>query len=87
MVFVSLFLIEESNFTKEEEKKLSGTRKRKLRDGLMFDGRRRKKEKKKKKKRRKKKKIKSFVPKEVCFSVMVHLIPKVLGFSMFHLDC
>ena len=83
MVFVSLFLIEESNFTKEEEKKLSGTRKRKLRDGLMFDGRKRKKEKKKKKK----KKIKSFVPKEVCFSVMVHLIPKVLGFSMFHVDC
>ena len=83
MVFVSLFLIEESNFTKEEEKKLSGTRKRKLRDGLMFDGRKRKKEKK----RRKKKKIKSFVPKAVCFSVMVHLIPKVLGFSMFHLDC
>ena len=83
MVFVSLFLIEESNFTKEEEKKLSGTRKRKLRDGLMFDGRKRKKKKKKKKK----KKIKSFVPKEVCFSVMVHLIPKVLGFSMFHVDC
>ena len=53
MVFVSLFLIEESNLTKEEEKKLSGTRKRKLRDGLMFDGRKRKKEKKKKKKKRK----------------------------------
>ena len=51
MVFVSLFLIEESNLTKEEEKKLSGTRKRKLRDGLMFDGRKRKKEKKKKKKK------------------------------------
>ena len=83
MVFVSLFLIEESNFTKEEAKKLSGMSKRKLRDGLMFDGRKRKKEKK----RRKKKKIKSFVPKAVCFSVMVHLIPKVLGFSMFHLDC
>ena len=64
------------------KEEFSRTRKRKLRDGLMFDGRKRKK-----KKEEKKKKVKSFVHKEVCFSVMVHLIPKVFVFSMFHLDC
>ena len=53
------------------------------RGGGMFE----RKENQRKKKKEKKKKIKSFVEKEVWFSVMVHLILKVLVFSMFHLDC
>ena len=38
-------------------------------------------------KERKKKKIKSFVQKEVCFSVLLHLILKVLVLSMSNLNC
>ena len=41
----------------------------------------------KKEKKEKKKKIKSFVQKEVCFSVLLHLILKVLVLSMSNLNC
>ena len=41
----------------------------------------------KEEKEEKKKIIKSFVQKEVCFSVLLHLILKVLVFSMSNLNC
>ena len=81
-VFFSFSLIEEKNWTRE----CNGVLKRKVKKGKEHDKEnvngnvveRRKEEGRKKEGRKGKKgrkKIKSFVQKEVCFSVLVHLIP------------
>ena len=81
LVFVSLFLIEERRLKKEgqleEEKGKEKNMEKKIQenDSRKKKGGKKEKESKEKKRKEKKKKIKSFVQKEVCFSVMVHLIP------------
>ena len=70
MVFVSLFLIEERKSKKEGQLEEEKGKEKNMEKGKDSG----KKKGGKEGKRKQGKKIKSFVQKEVCFSVMVHLI-------------